>query len=165
MATGESDSTAHIFTEAATLGTEYAGVSTNTNSSGACTNTNPSAGRKIYLVIFNISKRTNVRSLLCTAAAFGCHGVFVVGQRSFNLDPDGKDVPTPIKDFIRDNQGMIVQHFDKWNNFVEYLQQQSIQLIGVEIHADAKPVDHYLTNTLLLKLKTLPFSWATKGRD
>ena len=57
--------------------------------------------RKIYLVIFNISKRPNVRSLLCTAAAFGCYGVFVVGQRNFDLDPDGKDIPTPIKDYIR----------------------------------------------------------------
>ena len=114
--------------------------------------------RKIYLVIFNISKRPNVRSLLCTAAAFGCHGVFVVGQRNFDLNPDGRDVPTPIKEFIRDGntntsgdkKGMFVQHFDKWRTFVEFLRAQQhpgIQMIGVEIHIDAKSIDHYCTNT------------------
>ena len=38
----------------------------------------------MYLVLTNISKRPNVRSLFLTAAAFGCEGVFVVGQRTFD---------------------------------------------------------------------------------
>ncbi|CAB9499535.1 mitochondrial rRNA methyltransferase 1 homolog (Saccharomyces cerevisiae) [Seminavis robusta] len=111
-----------------------------------------------YLVIHNIQKRPNVRNLLCTAAAFGCHGVFVVGQKNFNLDPKGPGIPSAIQDHVFPSasaststeqqpprkMGMFLRHFDKWAEFVEYVQQQSIRLIGVEIHKDAKPIDHYL---------------------
>lgn len=160
MRVGESDMMGSVRSETDALRTGQTAAASakaaTAPSNNAGSNRSKTKSRKIYLVIFNISKRPNVRSLLCTAAAFGCHGVFVVGQRNFDLNPDGKDVPTPIKEFIRngnaktDKEGMFVQHFDKWKIFVEFLRAQQhprIQMIGVEIHVDAKSIDHYCTNT------------------
>jgi len=123
---------------------------------------NKTSTKKVYLVICNISKLNNVRSLLRTAAAFGCHGVFIVGQKRSNADPNGPDIPAPLKHYIylkeegdkttatteggEDKDGMFLQRFEKWREFVAYKEQQKISLIGVEIHQDAKPVDHYLNN-------------------
>jgi tRNA G18 (ribose-2'-O)-methylase SpoU len=103
---------------------------------------------KIYLVIHNIQKRPNVRNLMCTAAAFGCHGVFVVGQKNFNLDPImGHDIPTQLKPFLSQEGGMLLKRFDKWAEFVQYIATtRQIRLIGVEIHKDAKVIDDYLSS-------------------
>jgi len=80
--------------------------------------------------------------------------VFVVGQKCFDLNPNGNDVPAAIRDYIiqpgheEQHEGMVVQHFEKWKQFVEYVQSQRILLIGVEIHVDAKFIDHYFEVSL-----------------
>jgi SpoU rRNA Methylase family len=40
----------------------------------------------MYMVLTNISKRSNIRSLLLAAAAFECKRILVVGQRNFNFE-------------------------------------------------------------------------------
>jgi tRNA G18 (ribose-2'-O)-methylase SpoU len=100
------------------------------------------AAPKIYLVITNISKRTNVRALLQTAAAFGCEKILVVGQRSFDFSPTGKDLPKQLKAAVAAGSLKIVR-FEKWNDCVTYLKEREILLVGVEIHEDAKPIEQF----------------------
>jgi tRNA G18 (ribose-2'-O)-methylase SpoU len=82
-----------------------------------------------YLVITNISKRNNVKSLIQTSIAFGCFGVFVVGQPQF----DFSDHATAIN----------LRHFHKWKEFVHFLHEEAITLIGVEIHENAVDIQDY----------------------
>jgi tRNA G18 (ribose-2'-O)-methylase SpoU len=120
---------------------------------------------KFFLVIHNIQKRPNVRNLLCTAAAFGCDGVFVVGQKNFNLDPIASpDIPLQIKGFLQEG-GMLLKRFDKWADFVEYVgSTRQIRLIGVEIHKDAKDIDHYLTTSDDGSSKDIAFLMGNEGQ-
>jgi tRNA G18 (ribose-2'-O)-methylase SpoU len=85
---------------------------------------------QMYLVITNISKRNNIKSLLHTAEACGCVGVFVVGQPRCTLDFDS-------------SVNISVIRFDKWNECVQYLRERNILLVGVEIHPDAVNVDDF----------------------
>jgi tRNA G18 (ribose-2'-O)-methylase SpoU len=96
----------------------------------------------MYLVVSNISKRNNIRSLLQTAAAFGCVEVFVVGQRTFDFDVDGNDVPKSLVQHIV-REDMPIARFEKWNDCVEYLKERNIALVGVEIHEDAQNIDEF----------------------
>jgi tRNA G18 (ribose-2'-O)-methylase SpoU len=98
---------------------------------------------RMYLVVSNISKRPNIRSLLRTAAAFGCSGVFVVGQRQFDMSPDGTDLPGQIKNCIRQGR-MVIRRFDKWHECVRYLKEHNIQLVGVEIDQDAQNINDFV---------------------
>lgn len=99
----------------------------------------------MYLVITNISKKPNVRALLNTAVAFGCAGVFVVGQKAFDWDAsssDNKDFPRSLKPLISD-QRLVIQRFDTWEECVNHLHELSIRLIGVEIHEQARLIEEY----------------------
>eukprot|EP00978_Attheya_sp_CCMP212_P015962 scaffold41442_cov53-Attheya_sp.AAC.3 len=78
-------------------------------------------GRRQYLIICNISKRTNIKSLLLTAAAFGCRAVFVAGQRKFDFDPSNSDMPGSIRDRVQSGQLPIIQ-FEKLAHCVTYIQ-------------------------------------------
>mmetsp|Transcript_13216 Transcript_13216/g.23978 ORF Transcript_13216/g.23978 Transcript_13216/m.23978 type:complete len:274 (+) Transcript_13216:222-1043(+) len=78
-------------------------------------------GRRQYLIICNISKRTNIKSLLLTAAAFGCRAVFVAGQRKFDFDPSNSDMPGSIRDRVQSGQLPIIQ-FEKLAHCVTYVQ-------------------------------------------
>lgn len=98
---------------------------------------------RMYLVVSNISKRPNIRSLLRTAAAFGCSGVFVVGQRQFDMSPDGTDLLGQIKNCIRQGK-MVIRRFEKWHECVRYLREHNIQLVGVEIHEDAQNINDFV---------------------
>eukprot|EP00581_Thalassiosira_minuscula_P008737 CAMPEP_0183707000 /NCGR_PEP_ID=MMETSP0737-20130205/3704_1 /TAXON_ID=385413 /ORGANISM="Thalassiosira miniscula, Strain CCMP1093" /LENGTH=254 /DNA_ID=CAMNT_0025934567 /DNA_START=198 /DNA_END=962 /DNA_ORIENTATION=+ len=84
-----------------------------------------------YLIITNISKRQNVKNLLQLAAAYGCHTIFVVGQRAFEFDilpgdnDDGgkgkkTDIPTMIQQHMRNGRMKIVK-FDKLEECVDYI--------------------------------------------
>ena len=42
---------------------------------------------------------------------------------------------------------MPLHRFAKWKEFVEYILSSNIQLIGVEIHPEAKSVDHYFQHS------------------
>jgi tRNA G18 (ribose-2'-O)-methylase SpoU len=98
---------------------------------------------RMYLVVSNISKRPNIRSLLLTAAAFGCNGVFVVGQRQFDMSPDGPDIPGQIKTCVKEGR-IAIRRFDKWNECILYLKENNIKLMGVEIHEDAQNIDDFV---------------------
>ena len=91
---------------------------------------------EVYLVITNISKRPNIKALILTAAAFDCKAIFVVGQRQFDFE---NDIP---RQFIGQNIMKIVR-FDKWHSLVGHLKEQSIRLVGVEIHPRAVNLEHY----------------------
>jgi tRNA G18 (ribose-2'-O)-methylase SpoU len=107
----------------------------------------------MYLVICNISKRPNVQALFSTAAAFGCKGVFVVGQKSFDTNPTGPDIPTPIRNYILEGK-MTIQRFANWAEFLEFIKGEHIRLLGVEIHKDAKAIDEYFDNSNNATVKT-----------
>jgi tRNA(Leu) C34 or U34 (ribose-2'-O)-methylase TrmL len=99
------------------------------------------------LIITNISKRTNVRTLLQVGVAFGCVKILIVGQKSFNFTftsgDDDSEVSTDIPKHLLPvfASGVVkMERFDKWQNCVSYLQENFIALVGVEIHTDAKTI-------------------------
>jgi tRNA G18 (ribose-2'-O)-methylase SpoU len=97
---------------------------------------------EMHLVITNISKRANVRRLLQTAAAMRCASVLVVGQRSFDFSPDGKDLPPCLHQCVR--AGILpIRRFPSWEDCVSHLKQNQIRLVGVEIHQDARPIEAF----------------------
>lgn len=108
------------------------------------------------LIITNISKRANVRSLLQVGVAFGCVKILIVGQKSFNFTvPCEDDDATVVTDIPKHllpvfASGVVtIERFDKWRNCVSYLQEHEITLVGVEIHDDAKTIQeicHHLTS-------------------
>jgi tRNA G18 (ribose-2'-O)-methylase SpoU len=107
---------------------------------------------KIYLVICNIQKFHNVRALLLTATAFGCHAVLLVGQDK-NTQRDGL---FPGQFQQAKQQGLIgLQHFSKWNECVDYIKQHRIFLIGVEIDETSLVLDedYFHKNSELFKEK------------
>jgi tRNA G18 (ribose-2'-O)-methylase SpoU len=67
-------------------------MDTSATSKSASTH-HPKLGFELYLVIANISKHHNVRSLLLTAAAF-CQGVIIVGIKKFDSE---QDLPGPLR--------------------------------------------------------------------
>jgi tRNA G18 (ribose-2'-O)-methylase SpoU len=92
---------------------------------------------QMYLVITNISKRNNIKSLVQTAAACGCVGIFVVGQPRCTFDMD------------QSMDKMPVMRFAKWNDCVQYLREGNILLVGVEIHPNAVSVEDFRRSLLL----------------
>ena len=118
----------------------------------ACTEETKLRG-KLYFIIANISKRTNIRSLLLTAAAFGCQTVFVAGQRKFDFDPDGIDIPHQCALHIKSGSMKIVQ-FDKLDECAIHIKsigvdsadatEGPVRIIGVEIHETAVDLEDEL---------------------
>jgi tRNA G18 (ribose-2'-O)-methylase SpoU len=96
----------------------------------------------MHMVVTNISKPKNIRALLQTAAAFGCKSVLVVGQKTFDMDPAGSDIPAALQEHIRSG-GLSIQRFASWDDCVSYLKERKIRLVGVEIHEDAQPIEHF----------------------
>lgn len=93
---------------------------------------------RLYLVIVNIQKIANVRNLMMAAVAFGCCEVLLVGQE--RNTQGGEKIPSPFRQ--AETQGQIrLRHFAKWKDCVEYLETESIFLIGVEIDETSKPVN------------------------
>lgn len=99
---------------------------------------------RMYLVVSGISKKPNVRSLLLTAAAFGCAGVFVVGQRQFDMTPEGNDLPRQLHSYVGNEERMPITRFEKWQECILYLQSKGIQLVGVEIHKVAVNIEEFV---------------------
>ena len=97
----------------------------------------------MHLIITNISKWANIRSLLLTAAAFGCHTVFVAGQRKFDFNPNGKDYPNALR-----NYSLKIIQFDKLQDCIQSIQSQQknnerkIRIIGVEIDESSIDVEN-----------------------
>jgi len=85
---------------------------------------------KCYLIIYNISKKPNVRSLLLLAAAFGCTKVFVAGQKKFDFDPDGTDLPGQLRHHVLSGD-MEILKFDKLEECIAH-----IKSIGTVVEND-----------------------------
>lgn len=102
--------------------------------------------REMHLVLTNISKRPNIRSLLLTASAFQCRSVLVVGQRNFDFHPDSSDMPRQLREHVRSGKLLIIR-FEKWANCVSYLKENNMLLVGVEIHEQAKNIEEYVNCT------------------
>ena len=95
---------------------------------------------KCYLIITNISKKPNIKSLLLLAAAFGCEQVFVAGQKKFDFDPEGKDLPHQLRNMVRNGQMDIVK-FDRLGECIAHIKSMGVSVLGVEIDEQAKDVE------------------------
>lgn len=118
---------------------------------------------KMYLVLTNISKRNNIKSLLQTAAACGCSAIFVVGQRTFDFD---KDLPQSLHAYTNDDEQKIMPiiRFVKWNDCVQHLVERNITLVGVEIHKDAHNLDSYTSTNNKDNNKDVAFLMGNEGQ-
>jgi tRNA G18 (ribose-2'-O)-methylase SpoU len=94
------------------------------------------------ILIYNISKAPNIKSLLRNAVAFGCKTVFVAGQKSFKFDPDEEKsgIPTSVKPMIREGHLNIIR-FDKLEECVDHIHSLGTTLVGVEIDETAKDIE------------------------
>ena len=110
---------------------------------------------KMYLVISNISKRPNIRSLLLTAAAFGCTGVFVVGQAAFDTSIESGDLPGQIIEHVKQGK-MFIKRFLKWHECTSYLKQHAIRLVGIEIHKQAINIEAFVAKDPCQDVAFLP---------
>mmetsp|Transcript_2912 Transcript_2912/g.4797 ORF Transcript_2912/g.4797 Transcript_2912/m.4797 type:complete len:215 (+) Transcript_2912:153-797(+) len=103
---------------------------------------------KPYLIITNISKRQNIRNLIQIGASFGVTTIFVVGQKSFNLDVNdshgddenksSSDMPTAIVDGVRRGKMNIIR-FDKLEECVAHI--KSLPCCDTEQHEEKKLED------------------------
>ena len=96
---------------------------------------------KLYLIITNISKPANIKSLLKAAVAFGAQEVLVVGQKKFNfnvyLDQGESDVPRVLRNL--DDQLLRIKLFDWMYECVDYVHNElNAKICGVEIVDSAK---------------------------
>mmetsp|Transcript_38501 Transcript_38501/g.93317 ORF Transcript_38501/g.93317 Transcript_38501/m.93317 type:complete len:269 (-) Transcript_38501:79-885(-) len=73
---------------------------------------------RMHLIIANIQKIANVRSMLKAAVAFGCHSVVIVGQE--NNKKRHNFFPAQFQQATKTNQ-IKLHHFDKWKECIEYL--------------------------------------------
>jgi tRNA G18 (ribose-2'-O)-methylase SpoU len=94
------------------------------------------------ILIYNISKAPNIKSLLRNAVALGCKTVFVAGQKSFQFDPDKEKsgIPTSVKPMIREGHLKIIK-FDKFEGCVDHIHSLGMTLIGVEIDETSKDIE------------------------
>ena len=115
---------------------------------------------KCYLIITNISKKPNVRSLLLLAAAFGCEKVFIAGQKKFDFSAPAEgssstDLPHQLRAMVRDGQMDIVR-FDRLDECIAHIksigaedgagtcnrqQRRPIRVVGVEIDPSSQDVE------------------------
>ncbi|CAM9603418.1 unnamed protein product, partial [Hapterophycus canaliculatus] len=85
-----------------------------------------------FLVIANISKRCNIRSLIASAVAFGAE-VLVVGQPKFSIDTHAPKGLLPA--------GFTVSRFADLPSCRDYVHSRGGTLVGVEIGDGARNVD------------------------
>ncbi len=86
-------------------------------------------------MICNIQKITNVKAMMMAAVAFGCSQVLLVGQEK---NSQRKDMfPTPFREAVQSGK-IRLKRFAKWKECVQYMQEETIFLIGVEIDETSK---------------------------
>lgn len=95
-----------------------------------------------YLLIYNISKKPNIKCLIKNAVAFGIQTIFVAGQRKFNFNADEEksDIPKPIRHLIQKGLLRIIQ-FEKLQEAIDHIHSLGIHVLGVEIDASAIDVE------------------------
>jgi tRNA G18 (ribose-2'-O)-methylase SpoU len=115
-----------------------------------------STSPKMFLIITNISKANNIKSLLVTAAACGCSSVFIVGQPQLDLRvvdflPYQEIKWLSLEEIHQTSPStMSIFRFEKWNIFLEYAKNWNIHIVGVEIHPDAIPMDDFVPTRSLV---------------
>ena len=104
----------------------------------------------IALLITNISKSANIKSLLLAAYAFGCRQIFVCNQPKFNFDYShpNSDIPKQLQDgFLK------IFRFHSFDECVQHIRLIGAQLVGVEIHDDAIDIEEdtcFMGDTVLI---------------
>ena len=95
-----------------------------------------------HIIISNISKYPNIKTLLKTSVAFGCQTIFVAGQKNFNFDytTEKHHIPQQIIPSLQSGKVQIMQ-FDKLKDCVDHLHSQNIKVVGVEIDESAIDID------------------------
>jgi tRNA G18 (ribose-2'-O)-methylase SpoU len=92
-----------------------------------------SAQPELYMIITNISKRANVKSLVLSGLAFGCRGFLVVGQKNFNFSSAFGASSTIPK---------LVHRWDSLDQCVHFVKHSlQAQICGIEIMDSAVNVD------------------------
>jgi tRNA G18 (ribose-2'-O)-methylase SpoU len=91
---------------------------------------------ELYMIITNISKRANVKSLVLSGLAFGCRGFLVVGQKNFNFSSAFGAGDTG-KAILK-----LVHRLDSLEQCVQFVQHSlHAQICGIEIIDSALNVD------------------------
>eukprot|EP00899_Mesostigma_viride_P002317 jgi/Mesvir1/12086/Mv00362-RA.1 len=85
-----------------------------------------------YLVLYNVSKKHNVGSLARCATAFGVHQILVVGQHKINVF--GSHGASNFVEY---------RHFGQLTECRAYLKERDVDIVGVEIMDNAKPVQSH----------------------
>ena len=100
---------------------------------------------RLYLVICNIQKITNIKAMLLTSIAFECCEVLLVGQEN---NSKRKDMfPLPFQEAVNNGQ-ILLTRFPKWKDCVAYIEKSKIFLIGVEIDETSQLLnDEYFEST------------------
>jgi tRNA G18 (ribose-2'-O)-methylase SpoU len=95
-----------------------------------------STSHRMYLVIYNIQSKSNVRDLMNTAFAFGCAEVWLVGQTK--NDQKSKLLSRQFQEALHEQQIKLVV-FSGWKDVLEHLTKfPQIALVGVEIDAQSE---------------------------
>lgn len=106
------------------------------------------------LVITNISKRNNVTKLIEAGLAFGCRYILIVGQPK-NFDHErfqvlcDNDDETMKKNDDDTTTTTVIRRFGKWKECQDFLDAQSMSLVGVEIHPDAVTVEAFVARIIM----------------
>ncbi len=97
---------------------------------------------RLYLIITNISKSPNIKSLIRSAAAFGADTIFVAGQKKFNFNDEDKDsdIPTNLKPLMAAGLLKIIK-FEKLEECIDHVHSLGIKVLGVEIDESAVDLD------------------------
>ncbi len=107
---------------------------------GAATTTLPVANKtaknmdtpQSYLILFNISKKSNLGSIIRTANAFGVTEALIVGRRSYQeYGAFGTSAHTKKR------------HFYTLDDACNFLQQRNCSICGVEIVTGAVPIQSH----------------------
>ena len=106
------------------------------------------------LLITNISKPANIRSLLLSAHAFGFQKIFVCSQPKFDFDHNNanNDVPTQLREPLNQGEFQIIR-FRSFDDCIEHIHTLDAKILGVEIHQDAVDVEDetcFTGNTVLI---------------
>ena len=91
--------------------------------------------KESFLVISNISKRANVKSLVTMAVMFGISNIIIVGQPHFSFDTH-----TPPIDGLGDKVSF--HHLANLTDCREFLQRCGVTLYGVEIVDGATAIEN-----------------------
>lgn len=84
-----------------------------------------------FLIVNNVQKTKNIRNMLVSASAFGVCGVFVVGQKKFDLD-DHAALLAALR--------CPVSRFASLQECRAHCQSLGIRIVGVEILESARSI-------------------------